>query len=127
MMPNTALFPNGKSGPLADSSSYQQAPCAALAIKPAAGANIPDTTWTYKSVNEKDLQMSVFLPGGYEQGTRFPTFVVFHGGSWTGGEASWHYADCAYWRSRGMVAVSVDYRLKERDKVEVPLACVKDA
>ena len=81
----------------------------------------PDAMWTYKQVSGKDLKMSVFLPDGYDGGSRFPTFVIFHGGSWDAGNASWHYPDCAYWSSRGMIAASVDYRLKTRDKVRVPL------
>jgi acetyl esterase/lipase len=71
--------------------------------------------------------MSVFLPDAYESGNLFPAFVFFHGGSWREGEASWHYPDCGYWSRRGMVAVSVDYRLKDRDRVDVPLECIKDA
>ena len=88
----------------------------------------PDTMWTYKEIDGKELQLSVFLPDGYASSSeRFPTFVVYHGGSWAVGEANWHYPDCAYWASRGMIAVSVDYRLSKRDGVKVPLECVKDA
>lgn len=87
----------------------------------------PDTMWTYKKIDGKQLRMSVFLPDGYETAKALPTIVIFHGGSWNAGEPSWHYPDCAYWSSRGMIAVSVGYRLKTRDGVEVPLACVKDA
>ena len=88
----------------------------------------PDAMWTYKQVDGKALELSVFLPEGYASSTeRFPTFVVFHGGSWAVGEANWHYPDCEYWSRRGMIAVSVDYRLSKRDGVEVPLECVKDA
>ena len=88
----------------------------------------PDAMWTYKEVDGKALQLSVFLPEGYANSTEpFPTFVVYHGGSWAVGEASWHYPDCEYWASRGMIAVSVDYRLSQRDGVKVPLECVKDA
>lgn len=87
----------------------------------------PDAMWTYKSVDGQDLQMSVFLPDGYDSGKAFPSIVIFHGGSWKTGTPDMHYPDCEYWSSRGMIAVSVDYRLKDRDKVEVPLECVKDA
>lgn len=84
--------------------------------------------WTYKEVDGITLQMAVFLPEGYEESNaRFPAFVVYHGGSWAVGEMSWHYPDCAYWAKRGMVAVSVDYRLKKRDGVKVPIECMKDA
>ena len=72
--------------------------------------------------------MDAFLPDGYEASNgKFPAFVVFHGGSWRTGTPAMHYPDCAYWSKRGMVAVSVDYRLKDRDNVAVPLECVKDA
>ena len=87
----------------------------------------PDSQWTYKIVDGKELKMDVFLPEGYDAEAQFPVFVVFHGGSWQAGEPNWHYPDCEYWRSRGMVAVSVEYRLKTRDHIEVPLECVKDA
>ncbi len=88
----------------------------------------PDTTWTYKTVDGNDFTLSVFLPEGYAESDEvYPTFVVYHGGSWRTGEPNWHYPDCAYWRDRGMVAVSVKYRLQKRDNVEVPLECVKDA
>lgn len=87
-----------------------------------------DTLLVYKSVDGLDLSMSVFLPEGYNESNKsYPTLIFFHGGSWRVGEPSWHYPDCAYWSSRGMVAISVDYRLEDRDNVEVPLACVKDA
>ncbi|MDG1355696.1 MAG: alpha/beta hydrolase [Opitutales bacterium] len=88
----------------------------------------PDTQWVYKTVSGKDLKMDVFLPSDYSsEGKRFPSIVIFHGGSWAEGESNWHWPDCKYWSKRGMVAVSVDYRLKNRDQVQVPLECVKDA
>ncbi len=99
----------------------------ALCTVSATAAPQPDTMWTYKKIDGKQLRMSVFLPDGYETAKALPTIVIFHGGSWNAGEPSWHYPDCAYWSSRGMIAVSVGYRLKTRDGVEVPLACVKDA
>ncbi|MBT3191974.1 MAG: alpha/beta hydrolase [Verrucomicrobia bacterium] len=87
----------------------------------------PDTMWTYKQVDGKELQLHVFLPPDYAEDKRFPAVVVFHGGSWNGGDPSWHYPDCAYWSSRGMIAAAVSYRLRTRDKIQVPLECVKDA
>ena len=100
--------------------------CASVCGSAWAGAK-PDAAWTYKTVGDTELKMDVFLPEGYEEGTEFPTFVVYHGGSWRAGDTSMHFPDCAYWSRRGMIAVSVDYRLKDRDTVQVPLACVQDA
>ena len=104
----------------------------ALSVKNRAAAPAPerkpDVQWTYRTVGETELKMDVFLPDGYESSREtYPTFVAFHGGSWRSGTPDMHYPDCAYWSSRGMVAATVDYRLKDRDNVEVPLECVKDA
>ena len=88
----------------------------------------PDKSWTYKMVAGQDLTMDVFLPEGYgEPGRTFPFLVNFHGGSWDKGSPANHYPDCAYWAKRGMVAASANYRLRTRDKVQVPLECLKDA
>ena len=91
------------------------------------GAELPNTQWIYKTVGGKELKMDVFLPGNYESGKIFPAVVFFHGGSWREGTPDMQYPDCAYLSKRGMIAVAVDYRLKDRDHVEVPLECVKDA
>lgn len=101
---------------------------AGISVAAVAHAGDPDAFWNYKSVDGKDLQLHVFLPDGYAASPGpFPTMVIFHGGSWAEGEASWQYPDCEYWSARGMIAVSVDYRLSKRDGVEVPIECVKDA
>ncbi|MFT5127915.1 MAG: acetyl esterase/lipase [Rhodothermales bacterium] len=116
-----AWFINLKSGDIIVSSEYQEAP-------QATSSGEPDPMWTYKKIGDKELQLSVFLPEGYASApSAFPTIAIFHGGSWRSGEPNWHYPDCVYWSQRGMIAVSVDYRLKNRDGVDVPLACVQDA
>lgn len=94
----------------------------------AQASGTPDTQWTYKTIKGKDFKMDVFLPEGYaSDDLSYPAIIFYHGGSWNGGKVSWHHPDCAYWSKRGMIAVSVDYRLKDRDQVEVPQECVKDA
>lgn len=87
----------------------------------------PGAMWTYKTAGGKDLQMHVYLPDDYAEDKTFPTILLFHGGSWNTGSPSAHYPDCVYWSKRGMIAASVGYRLRTRDKVQVPLECVKDA
>jgi acetyl esterase len=101
-------------------------PVFASAIEPT--SREPDAQWAYKTVDGKDFLMDVFLPAGYaDADISYPVMVIFHGGSWTGGETNWHWPDGNFWAKRGMVAVSVDYRLRHRDQVKVPLECVKDA
>ncbi len=87
----------------------------------------PDALWTYKATEQRPLKLHVFLPEGYEGGSDYPVFLAFHGGSWREGNPSWQYPDCRYWASRGMVAISAEYRLKDRDGVAVPLTCIQDA
>ena len=99
----------------------------AMVTLTASADEAPDTMWTYRKTDGKELRMSVFLPEHYDTAKALPAIVIFHGGSWDAGEPGWHYPDCAYWSKRGMIAASVDYRLKTRDGVEVPLECVKDA
>ena len=88
-----------------------------------------DERWLYPSVGDTELYMDAFLPAGYgESDQTYPAFVVFHGGSWQVGDTGMHYPDCEYWASRGMVAVSVDYRLGKRDGIKnVPYDCMVDA
>ena len=101
-------------------------PILGWAIEPT--SRYPDAQWAYKTIDGKDFLMDVFLPSGYADADEsFPVMVIFHGGSWTGGEAKWHWPDGNFWAKRGMIAVSVDYRLRDRDQVKVPLECVKDA
>lgn len=121
--PNTtAWFINLASRQLVASSEYQ------TVAPPPPHTREPDAMWTYKSVGATDLKLSAFLPADHATSlATFPAIVIFHGGSWSAGEPNWHYPDCTYWARRGMIAVSVDYRLKDRDSVDVPLACVQDA
>lgn len=99
-----------------------------LSVVGVRSAEVPDVRWTYKTIDNKELKMDVFLPEGYESAEKtFPAIVIYHGGSWRQGTPDMHYPDCAYWSKRGLIAVSVGYRLKDRDNVEVPLECVKDA
>ena len=87
----------------------------------------PHTQWTYRISGGRELQLDVFLPAGYEESAGpFPALVFFHGGSWREGDPSNHYADCAHWAKRGMVAVSAEYRLKD-ENTKVPIECMKDA
>jgi dienelactone hydrolase len=87
----------------------------------------PDEFWNYKEAEGKHYRLSVFLPRDKAPIKKRPIMVIFHGGAWVNGDANWHYPDCTYWSSRGMIAVSVDYRLRDRDNVSVPLACIQDA
>jgi acetyl esterase/lipase len=55
-----------------------------------------------------------------------PAIVFFFGGGWSTGDPEQFYPQCKYFASRGMVAMSAEYRVKSRHGV-TPFECVKDA
>lgn len=85
----------------------------------------PDKKVVYKTVGEIQLKLHVFNPKGHKVSDKRPAIVFFFGGGWVGGSPSQFYPHCEYLASRGMVAISADYRVKSRNKT-TPHECVKD-
>jgi acetyl esterase/lipase len=85
----------------------------------------PDREVVYKTTSHGDLKQYVFLPPGWRQTDRRPVIIFFFGGGWTGGKASQFFPQAAYLASRGMVAVSAEYRIKSLHPV-TPFHCVED-
>ena len=86
---------------------------------------VPTEKWVYKTVGETTLELHAFLPPGYQPTDKRPAIVFFFGGGWNKGSPSQFYPHCAYLASRGMVAVSADYRVKSRQST-TPRECVQD-
>lgn len=86
----------------------------------------PDKVVTYKKLGDIELKLHIFNPKDHKNTHKTPCIVFIHGGGWNGG--SWkHFArQSAYIASRGMVAISIDYRTK-KDHGTSPKECVKDA
>lgn len=85
----------------------------------------PDSTVVYKKVDGFELKLHFFFPPSHKSTDKTPTIVFFHGGGWKGGSPSHFYNQSAYLASRGMVAVSVQYRVENQHKT-TPIECVKD-
>ena len=85
----------------------------------------PDGTHGYKTIGDVQLKMHVFAPSGHEPADASPCIVFFHGGGWNGGTPAQFYPHCHYLASRGMVAMSAEYRLK-RVHGTSPYECVSD-
>lgn len=85
----------------------------------------PDELLTYKTVGGHDLKLHVFKPAGHGPKAKAPAIVFFFGGGWVGGSPSQFYPHCKQLASRGMVAISAEYRVKSRHKT-TPYECVKD-
>ncbi|MBL9210189.1 MAG: alpha/beta hydrolase fold domain-containing protein [Opitutaceae bacterium] len=74
----------------------------------------PDRLVTYKTVGTVTLQISVFNPPGHTAAKPVAGIVFFHGGGFNVGAPSNFYAQARYLADRGMVALSVEYRIRTR-------------
>lgn len=63
----------------------------------------------YKKTAKGDLNLHVFEPSGKSTAAR-PAIVFFFGGGWKQGTPLQFYPECAWLASKGMVAISADYR-----------------
>jgi acetyl esterase len=93
----------------------------------AATAQIPGEVHVYKRVDGRELRLYVFKPNDWVASDQRPAIVFFHGGGWTGGSPVAFVRQSEYLATRGMVAVSVEYRLLEKEKPEAPFICMQDA
>lgn len=91
----------------------------------AAEKTAPDKVLTFKKIGETELQLHVFTPEAHKASDKRPAIVFFFGGGWNGGSPRQFYPHCRYLASRGMVAMSAEYRVKSRNKT-TPRECVKD-
>lgn len=79
----------------------------------------------YKTVNGKQLPLYIFSPKK-KSDTPVPAVVFFHGGGWTGGSPKQFVPQCLYLADRGMVAITVEYRLGVGKGIFIE-DCIKDA
>jgi acetyl esterase len=79
----------------------------------------------YKKVGDATLQLHVFEPKDHKASDSRPAIIFFFGGGWVGGSPSQFYPHCDYLASRGMVAISAEYRVKKTHGT-TPFDCVRD-
>ncbi|KAA6332956.1 Carboxylesterase NlhH [termite gut metagenome] len=67
---------------------------------------------SYKRLsNGESLHLHIFKPENLSGQESRPTIVYFFGGGWTHGTPIQFYRECAYYASKGMVAVAADYQI----------------
>lgn len=86
----------------------------------------PSREEVYKRVGDAELRLFLFLPPNHSPEDRRAAIVLFFGGGWAAGSPRQFFPQAAYLASRGMVAVSAEYRVGSRHGVR-PDACVTDA
>jgi acetyl esterase len=83
-------------------------------------------TEVYKTIGWTKLKLYIYQPSEHNDQEQLPSVVFFHGGGWGGGHAWQFVPQCKYLAERGIVAISVEYRVRKRQGV-TPFECVADA
>lgn len=86
----------------------------------------PTRTVVYKTIDNRKLQLHVFDPKDVAPGDKRACFLVIHGGGWTSGEPRRMYPFAAHLADRGLVAISLEYRLAKPKSNPTVFDCVKD-
>ncbi|MBK1830094.1 alpha/beta hydrolase fold domain-containing protein [Verrucomicrobiaceae bacterium R5-34] len=88
-------------------------------------AQKPDQKPVYKKVGDVSLKLHIFNPKDHKATDQKPAIVFFFGGGWKGGKPQQFYPHCEYLASRGIVAISAEYRVSSKHKT-TPKECVMD-
>ncbi|MEM8956035.1 MAG: alpha/beta hydrolase [Verrucomicrobiota bacterium] len=81
---------------------------------------------TYKTASGDELKIYIFSPEDHDSDNDArPAIVFFFGGGWNSGSPAQFEQHCRYLASRGMVAMTADYRVKKRQGTS-PKECVAD-
>tara|TARA_B100000809_G_scaffold19840_3_gene17494 strand:- start:19433 stop:22666 length:3234 start_codon:yes stop_codon:yes gene_type:complete len=87
---------------------------------------VPDAAVVYKTIGDVSLKLHIYNPKGLKVSDKRPAMVFFHGGGWSGGEASKLFSQAQYLASRGIVGISAEYRVNKRNN-STPRESVMDA
>jgi len=85
----------------------------------------PDTL-VYKQIDTTQLEIYRYLPKDFSKDKTYNAIVFFHGGGWNKGKPKAFHRQCMYFASRGMIAFSVQYRVRDFNGT-TPFDAVEDA
>ncbi len=86
----------------------------------------PDKELVYKKTEQGELRIYIYFPEGWKETDRRPGILFFHGGGFTGGSPKQFFAKSEYLASRGLVALSAQYRIKGKHGT-TPVEAAEDA
>lgn len=105
----------------------EQSPLARIRFAQPAKPTLPEArTEIYKTTNGAKLPIHIYAPKGHQTGANRPAIVFFFGGSWKNGNPGQFEQHCRYLASRGMVAMTAEYRVLSRHGVRA-VDCYLDA
>ena len=85
----------------------------------------PSEIKVYKTIGDIELEAHIFYPENHQKGDQTPAYVFFHGGGWAVGVPEWGYTNCKRYQEKGMVAISIEYRLLDIHGSNI-INCVED-
>jgi acetyl esterase/lipase len=80
----------------------------------------------FKKTPQGELRLHVHYPTGWQAADKRPVVVFFFGGGWKNGAYTQFVPQSEYFASRGIVAISADYRIESKHKT-TPDVAVEDA
>ena len=80
----------------------------------------------YKSTEQTDLNLFIYNPVDFDKSQTYNCIVFFHGGGWNSGDYKQFERQSIYFASRGMVAISVEYRIRNKHGTS-PIEAMEDA
>lgn len=89
-------------------------------------AKVTTADHVYKKTPEGELTLHGFFPADWKATDKRPVIVFFFGGGWKNGAYTQFVPQAEYFASRGLVALSADYRIESKHKT-TPDKCVEDA
>lgn len=79
----------------------------------------------YKTIGDVKLNLYIFNPADHKATDARPAIVFFFGGGWRSGSPKQFEQQCKYLATRGMVAITADYRVASRHQTKA-IDCVRD-
>ena len=96
------------------------------AARPAPATLDGAKTEIYKTIGDVKLPIHIYTPEGHQAGDKAPAIIFYFGGGWRSGSPAQFEQHCKYLASRGMVAMTAEYRVASRHGVKA-VDCFRDA
>ena len=81
--------------------------------------------FVYKSIQDFGLKLKVYYPALWKKGDQRPAILFFFGGGWIHGNPDQFRSQSEYLASKGMVAITAEYRVFDRHET-TPIESVED-
>jgi acetyl esterase/lipase len=79
----------------------------------------------YKKIDTTELKMKFYRPVNFTRDKKYPAIVLFFGGGWNSGSIKQLEPQAKHYASLGMIAITADYRVKNRQHT-TPFESVMD-